>query len=421
MLLIKKILNKFSYILIKILFRIIPKINRTALIKNTKKKGAICVVEEAYEFTIKEPIQKLAKKRFKNSVGTRYVDFFFGVKLKDVRLIGPFGIPVTRFGQIILEPISERRLFTVLQFTISYLGLFGFIKQYCLAIFPFFDTKKNFLNLGAYLICRGSRMIIKNNRLDISPVFGHWMCEQLPQLRGIEAVIKNNNFKECKLIINRSAPIWQIESLKLMGYDKKDITTMSLDGLRVGELVVGSLRNVHSKGMECDPKAKKWATKRLLSNYDSHKFDKQITKINICLFRQEEQTRRIDNIQDVRKCIESNNFTEIDLNNKNLFDSAKDFIYAENLLACYGSGISRIMFAKNLKKLIEIYSYEESASDVFFLLASEMGIQYKCIEATKLPKNNFFADKKLLYCSDRKKSEWNLSIDKLSLALKEKN
>ena len=50
-----------------------------------------------------------------------------------------------------------------------------------------------------------------------------------------------------------------------------------------------------------------------------------------------------------------------------------------------------------------------------------MGIQYKCIEATKLPKNNFFADQKLLYCSDRKKSEWNLSIDKLSLALKEKN
>ena len=42
--------------------------------------------------SIKEPKQSLAKERFKHSCGQKKIDCFFGIKIKDVRLIGPYGI-----------------------------------------------------------------------------------------------------------------------------------------------------------------------------------------------------------------------------------------------------------------------------------------------------------------------------------------
>ena len=127
---------------IKFLVLILPKINREKLIKIGKKKNTICIVEERYEVSIKTPSQSLAKERFKNSYGQKKVDCFFGVKVKDVRLIGPYGIPFTRKGQVILEPISKSWLNRVLAITIIQLGLFGFFREFLLAIFPIFASKR---------------------------------------------------------------------------------------------------------------------------------------------------------------------------------------------------------------------------------------------------------------------------------------
>ena len=432
---IKKLFNRFYHIFLRVLVKVIPKINRASLIDISKKKQTICIVEDAYEFEVKTPNQELARNRFKNSIGLRKVDCFFGAKLCDVRLIGPYGLPVTRLGQIILEPISERWLFHVIKITVLKIGLIGFIREYFLAIFPYFEWKKNFLEVGAHLICRGLKEITIDNKSYLTPVFGHWMGEQLPQLRGIEAVIIKNNFINCKLIINESPPAWQIESLELMGYNKKDTTRISTNGLRVGQLIIASLRNVHSYGMECDPKARLWAAKRLQSNYDHQNFKDDSIKSNICLFRQEALTRNINNIEAVRKIAKLNEFYEINLENKNLFDSAKYFFLAKRFLACYGGGISRIMFSKNLKELIEIYSSDQDNRDVFFLLASEMGIEYKCITADKLPQSISGRNQKFLSSKNHEENEkyatikelsaitneWNVPIEELSALLSNKN
>jgi hypothetical protein len=404
---------------LRILVRIIPKINRAALIDISKKNDSICIVEDAYEFEVKEPKQKTARYRFKNSVGLRKVDCFFGTKLRDIRLIGPYGIPVTRFGQIILEPISRRSLVYVIKLTIKKIGLMGFVKQYFFAICPYFDLKKNLLEVGAHLVCRGLKEVMIDNQLHLTPVFGHWMGEQLPQLRGIEAVINKNNFTNCKLIINKSPPKWQMDSLELMGFDKKNIKYMDADGLRVDHLIVASLRNVKSSGMECDPKARLWAAKRLQSYYDHKNFTNENVINNICLFRQDAPTRRINNIEAIRENIKLNQFTEIDVSNKNLFDSGKDFIFAKRFLACFGGGISRIMFSKNLKELIEIYSCDQDDRDVFFLLASEMDIEYKCIAAGKLPKSISSQGEKFLSSKNYEENERCANIQELSVITNE--
>ena len=220
-----------------------------------------------------------------------------------------------------------------------------------------------------------------------------------------------------------------------MGYNKKDTICISTNGLRVGQLIIASLRNVHSYGMECDPKARIWAAKRLQSNYDHQNFKDDSIKSNIRLFRQEALTRNINNIEAVREIAKLNEFYEINLENKNLFDSAKYFFFAKRFLACYGGGISRIMFSKNLKELIEIYSSDQDNRDVFFLLASEMGIEYKCIIADKLPQSISGQNQKFLSSKNHEENEkyatikelsaitneWNVPIEELSALLSNKN
>ena len=405
---------------IKFLVLILPKINREKLIKIGKKKNTICIVEERYEVSIKTPSQSLAKERFKNSYGQKKVDCFFGVKVKDVRLIGPYGIPFTRKGQVILEPISKSWLNRVLAITIIQLGLFGFFREFLLAIFPIFASKKNFLEMGAYLICRGVKYKSIFEKKQSEPVFGHWLGEQLPQLRGIEGIFSKFDIS-CPLIVNKNPKDWQIESLELMGYKKNNIYELTQKGLRVGEIIISSLRNVHSRQTEFDPKARKWAAKRLQSNFEKLNFEEYYKK-NISLFRQNENNRRISNFEDVKKVIFENHYYETKIENQSLFESAKNFFFAKNYLSVFGSGILRIMFMKQPKKLIEIYAKNISHRDVFFLLASEFGMEYECVKAQIFQNNNMNDDlnKKRNFEYQSINNEWYVPIFELKKSLLKK-
>jgi hypothetical protein len=413
---------KIIHVILKILNLIIPRIERNTLIRVGKKSKSICIVEDAYEFVVEEPEQELAKKRFKASCGPRNVPCFFGILLNDVRLIGSFGLAVTRYGQVITEPIAMN-LKEVLRVTIQDLGLIGFFKQYFLAVCPFFDTKKNFLEEGALLYCRATRNVIFNSHVYSSPVFGHWMAEQLPQLRAIEEVIKIKNLNNCKLIINKSPEKWQIESLRLMGHNIDKIIVMPKNGLRVSRLIISSLRSTGSKvnKFEMDPKARQWASKRLQSNYKHINLNNSTLKKNICLFRLDVPSRRIKNIENVRKIININNFTEIKIGKDDLFDSAKDFLYAEKFLYVLGGGVTRIMFSKKLKEIIEIFSCDQDHIDAHFLLASEMGIKYKCIPAAKLPLSVSNKTDENLFYNEHEINEWYLPEEDLVAVLNDKN
>ena len=161
--LVKKLFNKFYNLSLIILIKIIPKINRNELIKIGERKNSIHIVENAYDFLIKKPKQELAKKRFRNIIGLKKIDFFFGIILDDIRLIGPYGLAFTRSGKIVLETSTIESLKSALRLTIQKIGLIGFLKQYIFAIFPFLDFKGKSLAFGAHLICRTTRMIMKDN------------------------------------------------------------------------------------------------------------------------------------------------------------------------------------------------------------------------------------------------------------------
>ena len=146
----KKIIYKLKNKLFIFLIYIIPKINRQKLIEIARENNSLEIVEDEYECFIKEPLQKLSKKRFKNHIGPKKVECFFGAVIKNVRLIGPFGLPFTSRGQIILETTTLKSFSNNLKSTIKLLGIIGFFKEYFLAIFPFFEKKDHSLKWGAH-------------------------------------------------------------------------------------------------------------------------------------------------------------------------------------------------------------------------------------------------------------------------------
>ena len=73
---------------------------------------------------------------------------FFCAVIKNVRLIGPFGLPFTRRGQIILETTTINSFSSNLKSTIKLLGIIGFFREYFLAIFPFLEQKGHSLKWG---------------------------------------------------------------------------------------------------------------------------------------------------------------------------------------------------------------------------------------------------------------------------------
>jgi hypothetical protein len=411
----KKAKTFLKTVLFKIIIKLIPKMSRDELIAKTKKQGCITIEQEAYEHYIKEPEQEIARHRFKKITGMRKVEAFYGFMLKDVRLIGPYGIPVTRFGLIVLEPVSLRMLPTMLKVTIKELGITGLLKQYCLAIFPWLESSSISIETGSHLLCRGAQW-------PGGPVFGHWMCEQLPQLRGIEGISNKLNLSP-SLIINREAPKWQTESLRLMGYQDEKIVSHNLPGLRVKKLIFASLRNFHSNHMEFDPLARKWASNRLIEGLENQSTRGEINnKKNIALLRQNHHKRHLINSDELKVCLKENGFHVFeDLADIGFIDSAKHFINASNFFATYGSGISRIMFMREPKKLIELYSVSIDYSDVYFLLASEFDMDYECIAAGTMPKSY----SKLYLSSNQSKQNyeeaesWNAVIPEITSSLKD--
>lgn len=413
----KKIIYKLKNKSFIFLIFIIPKINRQKLIEIARENNSLEIVEDEYESYIKEPLQELTKKRFRNHIGQKKIECFFGAVIKNVRLIGPFGLPFTRRGQIILETTTLNSFSSNLKSTIKLLGIIGFFREYFLAIFPFLEKKNHSLKWGAHLICRTLRVAKKDNELSISTNFGHWMLEKLPQIRAIEAMIKKNDVTNCKIILNNAPANWQLESLTMMNIDKRNIHCLEGNSLRVDNLIISSLRNTSTKSYEFDPKARQWTAKRLQSNYNQMN-TKTLSNDNISLFRQDTPSRKIINIETLRNTLKLFNFFELkNLSEQSLYDSSIKFLYAKKFIYTYGSGVSRILFAKDLETCIEIFSEDQDDRFGSFYFATEMGVEYKCLPAGKLPlsliDDNAWSD----FYELKDKNYWVVHADELKLLI----
>lgn len=366
--------------LLQLLVKMLPKISRESLIKVGYQKKTITVVEEEYVCEIPEPEDPHTKERFSHLIGTHRIPAFFGVILEDVRLIGPYGIPVARSGRIVVEPLAERWLPHVLWVTIKELGFARLLREYFLAIWPLSSKSQAEISFAAHLLCRGSGWELGG----VGPVYGHWFGEQIPQLRAIEA-IQEETEAQIKLLINRDPASWQVESLEMLGYNPSTLIEHRTPGVRVRKLVVSSLRHVHSSQMELDPKARRWAGERIRNAASLEPRASATQQKKVAYLRTNKLRRVVANIIDVRDVLSDFRFVEDEDREKELKDIISNTKPVENFLVVSGSSALRMMFSDAPREFFEIYPVGFFHRDFCFLLSFELGAKFSSMPGLEVP------------------------------------
>lgn len=74
-----------------------------------------------------------------------------------------------------------------------------------------------------------------------SDLYTHWITECLTRLEGIEIYYQKTGIRP-KLVIEKDAPFWKIQSLEMIGYHQEDCLEWQGDKAKVNRLVIPSNR-----------------------------------------------------------------------------------------------------------------------------------------------------------------------------------
>ncbi|WP_218596791.1 glycosyltransferase family 61 protein [Chroogloeocystis siderophila] len=201
--------------------------------------------------------------------------------------------------------------------------------------------------------------------------YWHWIIDCLTRLEGIEFYQQQTGIKP-KLIIDANPTSWQIDSLRLLGYQPQDCIRWNKSRLRVEKLIISSFRRHYDEVYSVEsPLASRWIRKRMLSNLSQTENKHFSSKIFIS--RRQAEGRRIINENDVIATLANFGFVAYILEDMNFEDEVRLFSQATMVVAPHGAGLTNIIFAQNLT-LIELFGV--SISPCFANLARGLGFQY---------------------------------------------
>lgn len=205
--------------------------------------------------------------------------------------------------------------------------------------------------------------------------YWHWIVECLPRLEGVEFYKQQTGVKP--LIIIESDPTsWQIDSLKLLGYEPEDCIRWNNSKIRVKKLVISSYRKQYDKIYSIESSlACRWVRERILSNITDNKSAGIPFSPKIFISRRKAFSRRIMNETDVIKALSKLGFVDYVLEEMSFVEQVKLFAQAKIVVAPHGAGLTNIIFAQNLT-VIELISSSVPLS--FANVARGLGFRYGC-------------------------------------------
>lgn len=203
--------------------------------------------------------------------------------------------------------------------------------------------------------------------------YWHWMVDCLTRIEGLEYYREKTGTKPILIIESNPSP-WQVESLRLLGYEPEDCMHWNMSRLKVKRLVVPSFRRGEERLVS--PSACRWLRQRILSNLPDNGTENLSFSSRIYVSRSKTAGRQVINENDVMAALTPFGFVTYKLENMSFSDQVKLFSQAEIVVAPHGAGLTNIIFAQNLS-VIEIFgSFGISA---YFRLAKTLGFHYGCL------------------------------------------
>ena len=206
--------------------------------------------------------------------------------------------------------------------------------------------------------------------------FWHWTVDTLTQLEGVEYYQKQTGIKP-KLIVESNLRTWQRDSLKLLGYEEKDLIIWRDFRRMVNKLIVPSFRRSY-EGIhgEISVTACQWLQQQMLSNIPHVERESSCLSPKVFISRRKALGRRISNENEVIEALKPLEFTTYVLEEMSYFEQVKLFAQAKVIVAPHGAGLTNLIFADRpiILELFGAYVGREFAN-----LARGMGFKYGCL------------------------------------------
>jgi len=354
---IKYLIKKIGYFYLKIIL-----IDREKML--SIKKNNYKVLKEEYAYSPERKEIKDCICRYSDKPNPLVISPFFLCNIKDVTLIGPYGIPVTSGGKI-LQETTQDAVFKYILRTISSIGFVAFVKEYLSVFLPF---KKYDLNSGLHLVPR-------HGYSADSPNYCHWLLEDLPKLFAYDYINE-----ETKIITNKTLTKFQIDSLKLMEFSENDIYLHDKDATYVRSFFVTNMRTAQSIDSERDPIGRNWVANKIKSNVVTSSNKKR--KKRIFISRQDLRLKYITNMHEVENVLNRFNIDIFYAGKKNLADDIKIFADTDLLIVPRGAGLTNMIFTENCH-IIEIAHYTLWEKNFFHSTALEFNCSFDSVEAMR--------------------------------------
>lgn len=214
--------------------------------------------------------------------------------------------------------------------------------------------------------------------------FGHFICENLPKLRRIEAL--HGSLNACSVVISDDSQ-WKLDLLEMVGMRRENIHVIR-DDFFAGTMYVSDTNVVYMKDFDLKINDLRWVREKLRR---SHGSDVNPFK-NIEISRNSTRGRRIENEAECRKVLGENGFKIIDPGSLTIAEQSEKMASAHVVFGTVGAGLFASFFCVKDPTLI-IASNKYFPAHMFHAVFNSLGYKIRHIDDGHRFKGNLDPEK----------------------------
>ena len=343
---------------------LLPTVSRQQLIADARRRGACHVVEPGYDAespSVRGPLR---------------VSEFVVVTVPDVLLVGPSGLPITRDGRIIKEPVSSPRGNLYLPAVERAVASVGLRRLLGLVWFPRRARSRG----GLPSIAAGVHVITRASPRSGGSQYGHWLLEHAGQIAGVEH-LADRLPRELRYVTNEHVASYQDEVFDALGVAPERILPHREPVLRVNQLVVPTLRNAHSRGSEHDPRLQQRVRAALTRSREGRSDEGLQAEVAApwlaFALREDDPHRHATNELELRRLLLTHGGYRI-RNGVPLHAEVEALQECRVLVGIFGAGLAKMLLCPELRSVIEL-APPGPTYDVYEKLAAGLDVRYRRI------------------------------------------
>lgn len=345
------------------------------------------------EFSVDPPIYGEAPERVKNNpelgmstsplelIGRQQYESSFVCEISDIRLFGSHAIPQLPTGDLLLETVGNPG--KMRHFLKNSIRETSHVRIY-------FDLYKSRVKDDVkYDFEVAAHLIGRHGFHHDYPNYGHWITENLPQLRAVEHYSEVTGTQPM-IIINNNPPQWMIEALELMGYSESDWLEWGGNEAYIQKYVIPKWFYTGSSETDYNPLGKKWARRRMVMGATSENMNRNFSKY-VFMSREDTDKRSIINLDEVKEQLRPLGFEFYQGDSMDLAEEVQLHSQSEIIMGPYGANLAGILYAEDAT-LIDIQPYDYFGA-YYMALANELDLDYGFINGCEPDEENKHPEK----------------------------